>query len=614
MRSIRQLLRQPLKTLAGILLTSIAVAVLCVSVSQMLAVTDTGKKLLETYMTVALPAKVDSPEKEGWLQELIQTRPDYVKGYYAHGLASAYVPGLTPDNYTQHKNGNQNNSDLEDSTMEPVRLSYAGCVLEVRVEADGVRILRALALPEGYADPTDFTLRLYCTDHTLASTMLQPGRYLVYGTDYYDLDWELRSALLENSYLLCDKELPQWDLSTLTYWKTQNGTQLYKCKIENLIHGLNQSEMQMFRKIHLTLQADAEQPCFVKLEGSAEDFLASDAGKIWQERLEAIEINAKMFPVVTTDQLSSYAGFVLGRANVSQGRSFTAEEIAAGASVCIISRYLAELNGLQVGDTIDMQYLNWEKDLPDQLYISDGKAVVNPAPYTYAAGMTMLSARSYTIVGLYEQDTPWASAEHDMYAFTPNTIFVPKAAAGTAADMSIHGQFSTLVLHSDKMTELQLLAVDAGLDGIFQYYNSGYDRVAGALSEFEAAAKQVLPIGLVIYGLLMFLFIFLFPGRESQVLTRMDSLGAGHLRRVGHIVAHSAGIALPGSLIGGLVALQLWDYVARALSGYMGAEITLTLDTDQLWVVAAIQAAAVLVVCGLVGTVISHRVNFMRRK
>ena len=54
MKAIKQLLRQPLKTLLGVLLMTLAVAVLCICVGQSLASQYTKKGLNERFSTVAI--------------------------------------------------------------------------------------------------------------------------------------------------------------------------------------------------------------------------------------------------------------------------------------------------------------------------------------------------------------------------------------------------------------------------------------------------------------------------------------------------------------------------------------------------------------------------------
>ncbi len=635
MRSVRHLLRQPLKSLAGILLTAVAVAVLCVSVSQTLAARDTSKRLLELYRTVALTSKVGTQEDADWIHTLPDTHPELVKALHTHGLASAYIPGLTGEHYTDFVDPNRQSINQVNEKLQPSPRSYSGAMLEVEISTFQLteywlpdpdypdvmlpatmytiraRVLSVPGLVADFHDLTDWTVQFSVDVADGEELSIEQGqRYLVFSRYLDDRDWTLRNNMLRYLPTWTHSYLPDWDLDTLKPYEHGWGQYEYTCQIADLVHGLSAGEMRMFR----TVDINPVENGLVPLEGSVEEFLESPAGAQWQLWLEEIRINSAFFPVLATTALETHASFVLGRTEISQGRGFTQAEAAEGAAVCIISENMAKNNGLKLGDTLQLQYLNYDMDSQTQDFISQGKGVVNPAPYTYYDGMTMSQALTYTIVGIYQQDSPWGSVEENMYAFTPNTIFVPKASVTGSVDHSTWGQFTTLELYNDTLRDFQLLSVDAGYESLFQYYNSGYDLVARSLEEFEAAALQVLPIGMVVYALLMFLYIFLFPARERPVLARMDCLGANSLRRVGHVVGSVISVLLPGSLLGAWLSIQLWDYVAQALKTYMGTDIEVVLNTDQLWAVSGLQALGVILLCGLLGAVLSYRAGAMGRK
>lgn len=116
MKSIKQIMRQPLKTIAGIILMALAVAVLCVCVGQSFAAKTTAESLNNRFTTIAIPAglqKIDGmvirpsvtlPEDlRLWLEETAAAHPEILKGIMKQGTVSAYFPGLTPLNYTQGK-------------------------------------------------------------------------------------------------------------------------------------------------------------------------------------------------------------------------------------------------------------------------------------------------------------------------------------------------------------------------------------------------------------------------------------------------------------------------------------------------------------------------------
>lgn len=672
MKSIRQLTRQPLRTLAGILLTAIAVAVLCVSFSQTLAASDTARKLKETYITVALPTDLEVEGKDEWLETAIEAYPEIISQDAMHGLASAYIPELTPCVKSTSYYGAMLEITLTEigyvgkpieeimlPATEEMREEYGIQYYFEQREVEGQGIFaelvgtldRVLGLQGSHADPTGFTARLtlWLPDmeafEDLDLTIGQ--RYIVYGDHYTDQDKNLRSYLAAFMTWRKEEGLPEWDMSTLEeyvdpdarnreyYAAKREGREpdysglptLYKCKIGDLYHGLSAEEMKQFRSISLTLedmtimpQYEVDEryivPTIAPLSGTAEEFLASADGALWQQMLDNINVNIHSYAVMGVENLQYVAEFAAGRADIVEGRNFTAAEAKEGAKVCVISKYLAEENGLSVGDSIDIQFLNYDFENPYQSFIRDGEGIGNPKPYSYfSATMDMEKAESYTIVGLYELESPWsAMLENFQYAFTPNTIFVPQRSVTGTMDYSTEGLFRTLVIESDRLSDLLNIMVEADMDGILEFYDNGYNAVVDTLTDFEAAAKQILPIGIIVYTVVMLLFLFLFPAREEKTLSRMDSLGADHGKRVRHVLTSTLGILIPGSVIGTFAAVQLWQVVADALRQWMGTEIVVELNTAWLWLVMAVQILIIATSAGALGHYMSKNINPMNKR
>ena len=721
MRSIRQLLRQPLKTLSGMLLVALAVSVLCISFSQTLAAATTAAQLKDSFMTVALPTEKAAAAAQ-WIDSFTAENPDIVLADVRHGLASAYIPALTVDNYTNHLHttSHQNNN----YQYEPAQQGYSAAMLEItvtglqdvlgtgmeehyRIKTDeegfssitteytsamtdcytiGVlgTVERAIGLEEGFQDPTGYSIILYLripSENALQDLGITVGeRYLVYSENYLDLDWTLRSNLVNEGRVRFWEDsidVPTWALDSLQIeevwgivhyvdefgnltWEHGLTGYRYKCRIGDLLYGTTGSDDKLFRTIELTLQNKAELPLFVwerdedgnllsgkavqehtysdstgnettisleefqsryqnptivHLEGTAEEFLASEAGFLWQQTLEDIQINANSFPVVGVENMLYVADFASGKARIVEGRDFTVEELSDGSKVCILSQTLAQANGLGVGDTISAQFFTYDYGNPYQEFIHDGDGVVNPTAYHFRSQtMELCPEETYTIVGLYEQDTPWGLVDNDFFQFTPNTIFAPKASVTGDMDYSDTGMFRTFVLDGDRMYDMQILSVEAGFDGAFCYCDNGYSDLAESLRGYQQAAQQMLPLGIAVYSVLMALYLFLFPGRQGKELAMMDSFGAATTRKLGHSLASCLGILIPGTVLGAWVSLQLWQYVSNALADYMETGVTIILDEAQLWYVAGLQALAVLAATALISLVLSKTGNLMRRK
>lgn len=116
MKSVKQIMRQPLKTTTGIILMTLAVAILCICVGQSFAAKTTAESLNNRFTTIAIPAGLQMVDElvikpsvtlpddlRLWLEETAAEHPNVVKGIMKQGILSAHIPGLTPLNYTQGK-------------------------------------------------------------------------------------------------------------------------------------------------------------------------------------------------------------------------------------------------------------------------------------------------------------------------------------------------------------------------------------------------------------------------------------------------------------------------------------------------------------------------------
>lgn len=716
MKSIKQLLRQPVKSMAGVLLVALAVAVLCVSLSQTLAAANTAKELAETFMTVALPTE-DMGDDGDTIDALTQEYPELFKSDISNGLASAYIEGLAPDNYTAHlfqTDGSTNNS----ACLPQGRVSYSKAMFEVTIESMTLpevevetygpmfipyqtgcasmeltaKIQRVIGLEPGFNDPTG--RRIFITVKMPTVEELEAWKdslglntqdsFIVYGSNYTDLDYYLRCNMAQVMIWREEPQLLDWELETMVGiedWQAKMREEdaaraegrepdpkaytRIKVKIGDLYHGMSWAEMDMFLKSSLTLANEAalprmtkleawqaddgsihleqefderesvsfqdaqgqtvtlsmeeyaaryETPMMAKLSGTVEEFLAENPD--WQKLLDNITINNNTFPIVGVEGIEYVGQFATGKAEISEGRGFSEEEIAGGARVCVMAKSLAEANGLSIGDTISPRFYQYDPIYPGQSVLASGDGVLNTAAHYYNADTTSFAAQAeeYTIIGLYEQDSPWGKIDDDYYAFTPNTIFVPGASVPTRMEYSSHGMFRTLVVNSDRLLDLQLLLVEKDLDGLFYFYDNGYNSVAGQLDSFKEAAERFLPVGLVMYAILIFLFIFLFPGRQGRELAMMDSMGSELGQRVRHVLASCMGIVIPGSMIGTGLGLLLWQRVAEFLAGWAETNISVELDPAHLWIAAAVQVLAVAVLTLVPAIPMAKRANLMKRK
>ena len=334
MKTIRQLLRQPVKAFFGVVLIALLVTILSICVGQSVSVKKTEERLDDLFLTVAMPttnyngrSRQLPEEVRLFLDSLDTGYPDMIRAVSAPGLASAYIPQLEPDMYTNHTSyfGWETGTDGVISCMvtSPVGAPYSCAMLEVRLEENlgktplsiwdlgtqddwvldafhyysiNVRatVLGVIGLNEGFPELTDRTITLTLmlpNEQEFNALNLQMGeRYLVYGMDYFDMGW------------LKEQHPGLWE----------SGTPMLTVR--------NQQQLK-------NLPEEYAVPMIAHLTGTAEDFLRSDEGKLWSQTLEGISINNQAFPILGVDNLGYLAEFALGKTRVVQGRDFTEEEL-----------------------------------------------------------------------------------------------------------------------------------------------------------------------------------------------------------------------------------------------------------------------------------------------
>ncbi len=730
MKTVKQLFRQPLKSLSGILTVALAVAILCICVGQSMAAGQTKETMERHFTTIALMThahQYEEREVELFNGEVIQYKafmyqvpeeiaqfidtmmaehPELVKTMASPGLASAYIPELTPDNlshYTYHY-PLIGSTEAQQAHGQEGAVTYSGAVFEIvltemeepfvgaynGVLEDGTQVsfttnvsveLRGtvesvISLEEGYPDPIGKTalisLSLNSEEELAALDLEVGGRYLVCGDNFQDGNWMLKGEIsrrltergnptqpedvdLNNVRRLTEEEsarfhsaIPmvgiyesnpgdEWSLKNnieftqeLMDWLnaiTLNISTRYLrgdvAYVEHANGGYYTAEYTRYltdengNKVQITEEEYLERyqiPLIARLDGTVEEFLASDEGALWQSRLECMQINYHAFPIIGVEKLGHIADFSRENARIVAGRDFTEEELASGAKVCILSETLAAANGLSVGDTINPQFYNHDYDDPNQQFLSDGKGVINPWAYQYTKNTEWATTEEYTIVGLYRQNNAWGDVSENLYSFTPNTIFVPIASVTSDMDFANQGFFQTLVLQNGAVEEFRALVDEAGYEGLFVYYDQEYTTIVDTLMNYRKVAEKAMIVGIAVYGVILLLFLLLFPGSQGKTLATMTALGAKRGQKIRQIFGSGMAILLPGSLLGTVLGMLLWESVIARLTESIGESVSLEMEPAVLAGIAAAQCALALILTLLLALPLSRNRGIRKRK
>ena len=628
MKTVHQLLRQPVKSLLLLLLVFLASAMLVICVGQYTAAGLARANLDDRYDTVALMSDeyfgedvpngrdyfTHLPEDiQSWVDNTLDTRRDLVKEESHTQVYSAYIPGVAPDNFSQYENGGYLDAYNIEAigagypyrcAMLEVTLTAVGTEIKERTKSYGTsleelqtfrtsitllcagRIERVLGLEQGFASPVGSTIALLirCYDEEdLAAMELEPGnRYLVYGLDYTEMDAMSREMAVLNYYPLYDalfgENLEQVDCRMTVCNAIDFPVICQEGDDFVLREDLRNKYIFADNQIQYT-QVPADEmtetykiPTMVKLSGTGEAFLQEAEGQLWKETLEHMEINNHAFPVLAVDKLGYQVAFARGDSRITEGRDFTQEELTRESRVCIISENLAVGNGLSVGDTIPMQTYGYDPNIEIvQREIALGTRFPSAAIYSDVTGFTS-QMEEYTIVGIYRQNNAWENQD-DVYGLTPNVIFVPKGSISGDFRLGNQGIFYTLVLHNGKMKEFQKLQTQAGYPDLFICMDGGYTEIASGLDTYEGVAAKALYIGAGGSAVILLLFLVLCPLQQRKNLFLMGSLGTSPGGKIRHIFVSTMALMVPGVVLGVLTGALLWKQVATVLMGTMYVQI-----------------------------------------
>ena len=595
-------------TLLMVLLLSLSVALACTGFSAWQSARAQQAEISSRYTTVAVMEQLatDGMDEDTHIAEL---QKDWAAGKAAEIapqvaeidqrlLLSGYIPGST---------------GLSSCSIEPVEYNiafedqcYSLAVLAVEctgiedfsdlppeMQFDGhydvfCNVVEAVSLfPDYDCFPTPDTVRISCNlDWTGGEILFQVGKtYLIFG-QYHD------HPVYPANQSSTDAE-------------GEAGYQ-QKTSYPRYFYPLPRIDRFDFRPLS-GLTSVKTMPWVEEYTGDLGEFWESEAGAYWREEILPIcQLNYASATVILTDNLNSMYAFNTGETSLLEGRFFTAEEYRSGAPVCMVSAAYAQVNGLQLGDTLPIQLyrtaygsrlggrLNTMFDHPD------------PGPYIQRNFMLPEEATGltgeYTIVGIYTGPR----FSFGLYTITADTIFLPKAAVPNAGDYTIPEstgpRLRSYILENGTAEAFEAYMADQGLGGMFLYFDQDYTAMAESLAAMSANALRLFAVGLGAFLLISALFLFLNFRRMGPVIRGARLLG----RPVRVVRREMIGLlfCLEGAavLLGGVLSAVLFDAVTRAT-----LSSALTLQVDGLLIMAAVLLGLLFAASCLWATIAARR-------
>lgn len=113
---------------------------------------------------------------------------------------------------------------------------------------------------------------------------------------------------------------------------------------------------------------------------------------------------------------------------------------------------------------------------------------------------------------------------------------------------------------------------------------------------------------------MMALFLVFYPGNQGSTLLTMQALGAGRGTRIAHVLLCGAEILLPGTAIGTVCGMLLWERIVRMIAAAVGSELTLNMEAGTVAAIGLSQLVLMLAATGILTIPMTRPRGLKKRK
>ena len=320
-------------------------------------------------------------------------------------------------------------------------------------------------------------------------------------------------------------------------------------------------------------------PLWAEYNGDWKDFLNTPGGQVWRDEIIPMcEMNYESATVMLTDNLQSMYSFNVGDASILVGENFTQEQFRNGDPVCLISAAYAQANGLEVGQSITLDYYNSGYSIENaNIYgVFDVSEAISICRFPLIPETRIGFEQAYTIIGIYTAPE-FSFGNHSFHA---DTIFVPKASVPNAAQYEDPTTpiLNTLILENGSADEFEAAISQLGFGNYYLYFDQNYAEAAEALHALNANAQRLMIVGVLLFGLASLVFLLLFARRIEAAARAMRLLGISRHRVWLELTRNLLGLELISVVLGTILSVILFDRVtAQLLSDSLAMTVQETL-------------------------------------
>lgn len=299
-------------------------------------------------------------------------------------------------------------------------------------------------------------------------------------------------------------------------------------------------------------------------------FYETERGQYWLELSKALSMwdtTAPVLPVTDTALLPSFHDRTV---YVREGRTFSAEDLENGAAVCLVSEEFARKNGLSIGDKVELPlYGVNEKDSPHRTF-GDGSglrtfSLLNAQNRVYTPFWTA----KYEIIGTYYSvgtyGKPAGSIEMALNLFLIPANSVKADFAGNIVDSGPMQRATTSFQIPNGTIDDYIAAYNRNVSAEVRenleitFDDNGYSQIIGGLLNMRYVAIILFAAGLLSALAILVLLLYFFIVKQKKRTAIERSLGMSKAQCRVSLMAGILVLALVASVIGigiGAVLLQ----------------------------------------------------------
>ena len=301
---------------------------------------------------------------------------------------------------------------------------------------------------------------------------------------------------------------------------------------------------------------------------------------VWKECCQSIEYSAHSFTVTPTEDISLVPAWYQGAMYLNEGRTITKEEYKKGAKVCMVSAQMAEYQGWQVGDILDMHLYTYDA-FYDRTSVIYPNATTQqnymPSPFFLKECGGFFEEDTYEIVGIFgiREFADFGETAAEVFYNPWNAIYIPANAAPNAPEGPIQPSLITIRLKNGSIDAFKAAVEELGLtDQVpgeyeikFSCFEQDYSKIAGGLQEMNRNAKILLGLSAALLAVTMILTAFLFSRQHKHSAGILRMLGGSKKQAFTAILACAAAVVAAGGIVGTILGGVLTQSVGGGIMG-----------------------------------------------